>query len=255
VPFVFTWNGDGFLFHDLTATDPPVERELSLDAFPTPETLLRKYQRHVGLTDEGLELVTQDYYTDTSGKEPRYYQINAINRTLEAIAKGQDRILLVMATGTGKTYTAFQVIWRLWKAGARKRILFLADRNNPRRPNQHQRLQAVRRGHDEDLQPEDRRGLVEKSGENGVRRHGRMCIPHRGRNPSAGIGAAGVGGRVGPHVGAGAGVPRTVRAPATRALSRSSPSRAPAVDARIALRRPVARRGREADARQDELSP
>ncbi len=129
VPFVFTSNGDGFMFHDRTATKAPIERELSLDEFPSPEVLLRKYQEHVGLSAEGLALVTQDYYTDTSGLEPRYYQINAINRALEAIAKGQDRLLLVMATGTGKTYTAFQIIWRLWKAGAKKRILFLADRN------------------------------------------------------------------------------------------------------------------------------
>lgn len=129
VPFVFTSNGDGFMFHDRTATKPPIEQELSLESFPSPESLLRRYQRHTGLTDEGLALVTQDYYTDTSGKEPRYYQVNAITRTLEAIAKGQNRILLVMATGTGKTYTAFQIIWRLWKAKAKKRILFLVDRN------------------------------------------------------------------------------------------------------------------------------
>jgi type I restriction enzyme R subunit len=129
VPFVFTSNGDAFMFHDRTATTGPIERELSLDEFPSPETLLRKYQAHVGLTEEGLGLVTQDYYT--SGKEPHYYQVNAIQRTLEAIAKGQRRILLVMATGTGKTFTAFQIIWRLWKAKTKPtyRILFLADRN------------------------------------------------------------------------------------------------------------------------------
>lgn len=129
VPFVFTSNGDGFMFHDRTRTEPPLEKELTLDQFPTPETLMRRYQEATGLTDEGLALVTQDYYTDSSGKEPRYYQVNAISRTLEAVAKGQNRLLLVMATGTGKTYTAFQIIWRLWKAGAKKRILFLADRN------------------------------------------------------------------------------------------------------------------------------
>lgn len=129
VPFVFTSNGDGFMFYDRLATTGTVEQELSLDEFPTPEELIRRYQRATGLTDEGLALVTQDYYTDASGKEPRYYQVNAIARTLEAIARGQDRILLVMATGTGKTYTAFQIIWRLWKAKAKKRILFLVDRN------------------------------------------------------------------------------------------------------------------------------
>jgi len=129
VPFVFTSNGDGFMFHDLTAKKAPIERELRLDQFPPPEELLRKYQEHVGLSDKGLALVTQDYYTDASGMEPRYYQINAINRAMEAVAKGQDRLLLVMATGTGKTYTAFQIIWRLWKAKRKKRILFLADRN------------------------------------------------------------------------------------------------------------------------------
>jgi serine/threonine protein kinase/nucleoside phosphorylase len=129
VPFVFTSNGDGFMFRDLTSTMGPLERELSLDQFPTPETLLRRYQERLELTEEGLALVTQDYYTDAFGKELRYYQVNAISRALEAIAKGQNRLLLVMATGTGKTYTAFQIIWRLWKAGVKKRILFLADRN------------------------------------------------------------------------------------------------------------------------------
>jgi type I restriction enzyme R subunit len=129
VPFVFTSNGDGFLFHDRTRTTAPIERELGLDEFPSPEALMRQYQQHAGLTDEQLAIVTQDPYTDGSGKEPRYYQVNAITRTLEAIARGQQRILLVMATGTGKTLTAFQIIWRLWKAKAKKRILFLADRN------------------------------------------------------------------------------------------------------------------------------
>jgi type I restriction enzyme R subunit len=128
VPFVFTSNGDGFLFHDRTRTETP-ERHLGLDDFPSPEALLRRYQEHLGLTDAQLSIVTQDPYSDGSGKEPRYYQVNAITRTLEAIARGQQRILLVMATGTGKTLTAFQIIWRLWKSKAKKRILFLADRN------------------------------------------------------------------------------------------------------------------------------
>lgn len=129
VPFVFTSNGDGFLFHDRTRTETPLERLLPLDEFPRPEALLRRYQEHLGLTDAQLAIVTQDPYSDGSGKEPRYYQVNAITRTLEAIARGQRRILLVMATGTGKTLTAFQIIWRLWKSKTKKRILFLADRN------------------------------------------------------------------------------------------------------------------------------
>lgn len=100
-----------------------------LDAFPTPEALWSKYHAWKGLAPAQEEIVLQDYFEDGGGKEPRYYQRIAINRTIEAIAKGQNRILLVMATGTGKTYTAFQIIWRLWKAGRKKRILFLADRN------------------------------------------------------------------------------------------------------------------------------
>jgi len=129
VPFVFTSNGDGFLFHDLTRNKPPLETTLALTEFPKPQELLHSYRQHVGLSDAQTALVTQDYYTGAPGKEPRYYQINAVSRAMEAIAKGQDRILLVMATGTGKTLCAFQIIWRLWKAGVKKRILFLADRN------------------------------------------------------------------------------------------------------------------------------
>ena len=82
-----------------------------------------------GPRPEAEQIVLQDYFDDGSGKAPRYYQVNAVNAAIEAIAKGRDRVLLVMATGTGKTYTAFQIIWRLWKAGRKKRILFLADRN------------------------------------------------------------------------------------------------------------------------------
>ncbi len=130
LPFAFSSNGDAFLFHDRTAGEgEAVERELSMDDFPPPEALWSRYCAWKGLDDDSQQIVTQDYYTDSSGKSPRYYQANAINRTIEAIARGQDRILLVMATGTGKTYTAFQIIWRLWKAGLKKRILFLADRN------------------------------------------------------------------------------------------------------------------------------
>jgi type I restriction enzyme R subunit len=129
VPFVFSSNGDAFQFHDRTVTGGPVETLLPLHAFPSPADLWQRYCLWKGLTPPQQSLVTQDYYTDGSGKEPRYYQLNAINRTVEAIACGQKRILLVMATGTGKTYVAFQIIWRLWKAEARTRILFLADRN------------------------------------------------------------------------------------------------------------------------------
>lgn len=129
VPFVFSSNGDGFLFHDRTGNSSPVEQELALEAFPSPEDLWARYRQWKGLTPSMEDVVSQEYYTDASGKAPRYYQQIAINRAVEAIVKGQDRALLVMATGTGKTYTAFQIIWRLWKAGVKKRILFLADRN------------------------------------------------------------------------------------------------------------------------------
>jgi len=133
VPFVFSSNGDGFLFHNKIAASQPgggiVERELALHEFPTAETLWQWWAQHRGLNDQQNALVTQDYFSDGSDKSPRYYQLLAINKTIEAIARGQNRILLVMATGTGKTFTAFQIIWRLWKSKAKKRILFLADRN------------------------------------------------------------------------------------------------------------------------------
>ncbi|WP_159351036.1 EcoAI/FtnUII family type I restriction enzme subunit R [Roseomonas harenae] len=129
VPFVFSSNGDGFVLHDRTGTLPEKEQNLGLDQFPSPEELWRRYASWKGLTPDAERVVLQDYYADSSGKAPRYYQVNAVNAAVEAIARGQDRALLVMATGTGKTYTAFQIIWRLWKAGLKKRILFLADRN------------------------------------------------------------------------------------------------------------------------------
>lgn len=130
IPCVFSSNGNGFLFHDRTATDSEIETELSLDAFPSPERLWGKYLKYKGITTPGAErIVAQDYYFDGSGRRPRYYQQVAINRTVEAIANNQNRIILVMATGTGKTYTAYQIVYRLWKAGVKKRILFLADRN------------------------------------------------------------------------------------------------------------------------------
>ena len=129
VPFVFSSNGDGFIFHDRTGAGVEKETTLTLDDFPSPEHLWVRYCAWKGLTAQEEAIVLQDYFDDGSGKTPRYYQVNAINAAIEAIAKGRDRILLVMATGTGKTYTAFQIIWRLWKAGRKKRILFLADRN------------------------------------------------------------------------------------------------------------------------------
>ena len=129
VPFVFSSNGDGFLFHNKIAKDGVIERELELHEIPSPDTLWQWWSEHLGLNPVQSELVSQDYYSDGSNKTPRYYQLLAINKSIEAITKGQNRLLLVMATGTGKTYTAFQIIWRLWKSKAKKRILYLADRN------------------------------------------------------------------------------------------------------------------------------
>ena len=129
IPFVFSSNGDGFVFHDRTGASATPETTLALDAFPSPADLWERYRAWKGLTPAAERIVLQDYFEDASGKVPRYYQANAVNAAVEAIAKGQNRILLVMATGTGKTYTAFQIIWRLWKAKQKKRILFLADRN------------------------------------------------------------------------------------------------------------------------------
>ena len=130
IPFVFSSNGDGFLFHDKTVNEN-IETEINNENFPSPEILWNKYCKFKGIdTPEAEKIVSQDYYFDGTGRKPRYYQQIAINKTLEAIARGQNRILLVMATGTGKTYTAFQIIHRLWKSKTKKRILFLADRNN-----------------------------------------------------------------------------------------------------------------------------
>jgi type I restriction enzyme R subunit len=130
LPFVFSSNGDGFLFHDHTGQSLQVETTLTLEQFPTPEDLWQRYCVWKGLiTPESRQTVETPYHDDGRGRTPRYYQVNAINRTIEAIARGQQRILLVMATGTGKTYTAFQIIWRLWQSKTKKRILFLADRN------------------------------------------------------------------------------------------------------------------------------
>ncbi|WDZ51912.1 DEAD/DEAH box helicase family protein [Acinetobacter vivianii] len=126
IPCVFSSNGDGFLFHD---RNTGTEIELDIDNFPSPAELWEKYKQYKGITTpEAEKIVGQDYFFDGSTRKPRYYQQIAVNRTVEAIANGQNRILLVMATGTGKTYTSFQIIHRLWKSGAKKRILFLADR-------------------------------------------------------------------------------------------------------------------------------
>ncbi|WP_071188710.1 DEAD/DEAH box helicase family protein [Trichormus sp. NMC-1] len=129
IPFVYSSNGDAFLEHDNTVTSGMITREIPLDKFPTPAELWQRYCKWRNIDDELQPIVTQSYYDDGSGKSPRYYQQIAINRTVEAIAKGENRILLVMATGTGKTFTAFQIIWRLWKSKTKTRILFLADRN------------------------------------------------------------------------------------------------------------------------------
>jgi type I restriction enzyme R subunit len=129
IPFVFSSNGDGFVFHDRTGTMDEMESTLAIDAFPRPGELWATYSKWKGLSSEAEHIVLQDYFDDGSGRQPRYYQRNAINAATEAIAKDSHRVLLVMATGTGKTYTAFQIIWRLWKAGRKKRVLYLADRN------------------------------------------------------------------------------------------------------------------------------
>ncbi len=126
IPFIYSSNGDGFIEHDRFTGK---ERELSLDEFPSPNELWERYKKGKGIQPHEERVIEEDYFFDMSGKSPRYYQRVAINRVIEAIAKGQDRILLVMATGTGKTYTAFQIIYRLWKSRTKKRILFLADRN------------------------------------------------------------------------------------------------------------------------------
>lgn len=126
VPFAYSSNGDAFQEYDfLTGT----ERQIRLEQFPSPEELMKRYKIEAGITDKEEEIMQQPYYSSQTTYDPRYYQANAVNRTLDSIAKGQDRILLVMATGTGKTYTAFQIVYRLLKAGLKKKILYLADRN------------------------------------------------------------------------------------------------------------------------------
>lgn len=130
VPVALSSNGDGFLQHDRSGYSSEIEKELSLDNFPSPDELWKMYKKYKNIVTPDQEAIASfDYFYDATGRAPRYYQQIAINRTVEAIARNQKRILLVMATGTGKTYTAFQIIYRLWKSGKKKRILFLADRN------------------------------------------------------------------------------------------------------------------------------
>ena len=129
VPFVFSSNGDAFLFHDRTGQSSSIEKQIGLDEFPSPDELWRQYRAWKGLDEESDKLVRQPYHADLAGKEIRYYQRVAIQRAVEAITRGQRRVLMVMATGTGKTFSVFQIIWRLWRAEKVKRVLFLVDRN------------------------------------------------------------------------------------------------------------------------------
>ena len=126
VPFAYSSNGDGFAEHDFLTGQ---ERELGLDEFPTEQELAARYRRESGLTPQQETILEQPYYTSQNTYPPRYYQRIAINRTVDAIARGQQRILLVMATGTGKTYTAFQIVYRMLQSGMKRKILYLADRN------------------------------------------------------------------------------------------------------------------------------
>src|SRR5574344_905300 len=130
IPFAYSSNGDGFIEHDFLTG---IARNFSMEEFPTQEELIERYNKEAnageGLNKQELSILKQPYYTSEKTYPPRYYQQVAINRTLDAVAKGQDRILLAMATGTGKTYTAFQIVYRLLKSGLKKKILYLADRN------------------------------------------------------------------------------------------------------------------------------
>lgn len=126
VPFAYSSNGDGFAEHDFLTGQ---EREFSLDEFPTEQELTARYKQESGITPQQEAILAQPYYTSQNTYPPRYYQRIAINRTVDAIARGQQRILLVMATGTGKTYTAFQIVYRMLQSGMKRKILYLADRN------------------------------------------------------------------------------------------------------------------------------
>ena len=130
IPFAYSSNGDGFYEHDLLTG---IERTIAMDEFPSPDELTARWERESnggsGITSDERKIVSQSYYSSQNTYDPRYYQRNAINRTVEAIARGQNRLLLVMATGTGKTYTAFQIVYRLLKSGLKRKVLYLADRN------------------------------------------------------------------------------------------------------------------------------
>jgi type I restriction enzyme R subunit len=130
IPSAFSSNGDAFASHNkVPAAGADIETQFALGAFPGPNELWQRYKIYRGIEDDEEGLVLEPFHEDPAGKEPRYYQVDAINRTVEAVADGQKRVLLVMATGTGKTYTTFQIIWRLKKADAVNRVLFLVDRN------------------------------------------------------------------------------------------------------------------------------
>ena len=130
VPFAYSSNGDGFFEHDFLTGK---ERELSMDEFPTEEELINRYKAESnhgeGLSSQEEKIIDQPYFSSMNSYPPRYYQRVAVNRTVEQIASGKDRLLLVMATGTGKTYTAFQIAYRLLQSGMKRKILYLADRN------------------------------------------------------------------------------------------------------------------------------
>lgn len=130
LPFAYSSNGDAFYEHDFFTGQ---ERQIALEQFPTQDELVARYYAELnggkGVSDLEKKIVSQPYYSSQSTYPPRYYQRNAVNRTVEAIARGQQRLLLVMATGTGKTYTAFQIVYRLLRSDLKKRILYLADRN------------------------------------------------------------------------------------------------------------------------------
>ena len=130
VPFAYSSNGDGFVEHDFLTG---LEREFGLDEFPTEAELIARFKSEsnggTGLSDEQEKIIDQPFYSSQKTFSPRYYQRNAVNRTLDAIARGKDRVLLVMATGTGKTYVAFQIVYRLLQSGMKKKVLYLADRN------------------------------------------------------------------------------------------------------------------------------
>ncbi len=126
VPFAYSSNGDAFYEHDFLTGQ---ERQIEFSDFPSPDELINRYQAGKGLNENEKKIIEQPYYTSQTTYAPRYYQRNAVNRTLDAIAKGQQRLLLVMATGTGKTYTAFQIVYRLLKSGMKRKVLYLADRN------------------------------------------------------------------------------------------------------------------------------